>query len=48
MRLYQDSYDVFNDSPRKEKFIKSLESIQINATLAITGSIKGTCKNIRQ
>ena len=37
-----------SDNPRKEKFIESLESIQLNATAAITTAIKGTCKNIKQ
>ena len=31
-----------HDKPRNEKFIDLLESIQYNATLAITGAVKGT------
>ena len=32
------------DKPRNEKFIDTLELIQYNATLAITGAIKVTFK----
>ena len=39
-----DYCDVIYDKPRNEKFIDTLESIQYNATLAITAAIKGTSK----
>ena len=41
MRPHLDYCDVIYDKPRNEK---NLESIQYNATLAITGAIKGTSK----
>ena len=44
LRPHLDYCDVIYDKPRNEKFIGTLESIQYNATLAITGTIKGTSK----
>ena len=44
LRPHLDYCDVIYDKPRNEKFIDTLESIQYNATLAITGAIKGTSK----
>ena len=44
MRPHLDYCDVIYDKPRNEKFIDTLESTQYNATLAITGAIKGTSK----
>ena len=41
LRPHLDYCDVIYDKPRNEK---NLESIQYNATLAITGAIKGTSK----
>ena len=44
LRPHLDYYDVIYDKPRNEQFINTLESIQYNATLAITGAIKGASK----
>ena len=44
LRPHLDYCEVIYDKPRNEKFIDTLESIQYNATLAITGAIKGTSK----
>ena len=44
LRPHLDNCDVIHDKPRNEKFIDPLESIQYNATLAITGAAKGTTK----
>ena len=44
LRSHLDYCGVIYDEPRNEKFIDTLESIQYNATLAITGAIKGTSK----
>ena len=44
LRPHLDYCDVIYDKPRNEKFIDTLESIQYNATLAITVAIKGTSK----
>ena len=44
LRLHLDYCYVIYDKPCNEKFIDTLESIQYNATLAITGTIKGTSK----
>ena len=44
MRPHLDYCDVIYDKPRNEKFLDTLESIQYNATLTITGAIKGTSK----
>ena len=37
LRPHLDYCDVMYDKPRNEKFIDTLESIQYNSTLAITG-----------
>ena len=42
LRPHLDYCDVIYDKFRNEKFIDTLEKIQNNATLAITGAIKGT------
>ena len=44
LRPHLDYCDVIYDKTRNEKFLDTLESIQYNATLAITGAIKGTSK----
>ena len=44
LRPHLDYCDVIYDKPHKEKFTDTLESIQYNAALAITGTIKGTFK----
>ena len=44
LRPYLDYYDVIYDKPHNEKFTDTLESIQYNAALAVTGAIKGTSK----
>ena len=44
LRPHLDYCDVMYEKPRNEKFIDTLESIQYNATLAITGAIKVTFK----
>ena len=44
MRPHLDHCDVIYDKPHNEKFTDTLESIQYNAAVAITGAIKGTSK----
>ena len=44
LRSHLDYCGVIYDKPCHEKFIGTLESIQYNATLAITGAIKGASK----
>ena len=44
LRPHLDYYDVIYDKPHNEKFTDTLESIQYNAALAITSTIKGTSK----
>ena len=44
LRAHLDYCEVIYDKPRSEKFMDTLESIQYNATLAVTGAIKGTSK----
>ena len=44
LRPHLDYCDVIYDKPHNEKFADTLESIQYNAALAITGAIKGTSK----
>ena len=44
LRPHLDYCDVIYDKSRNEKFLDTLESIQYNATLTITGAIKGTSK----
>ena len=39
-----DCWNVIYDKPHNEKFVDTLESIQYNAILAVTGAIKGTFK----
>ena len=34
----------FNDQPNIESFIQQIESVQYNASVAITGAIKGTSR----
>ena len=41
LRPHLDYCDAIYDKPRNGKFIDTLESIQYNATVAITGAIKG-------
>ena len=44
MRPRLDYCDVVYDKYRNKKFEDTLESIQYNVTLAVTGAIKGTSK----
>ena len=44
LRPHLDYCYVIYDKPCNEMFIETLESIQYNATLAITGAIKGASK----
>ena len=44
LRPHLDYCDVIYDKPHNEKFTDTVESIQYNAALAITGAIKGTSK----
>ena len=44
IRPHLDYGDVIYDKPNNMSFVDSLESIQYNACLAITGAIKGTSK----
>ena len=44
LRSHLDYCNVIYDKPHNEKFPDTLESIQYNATLAITGAIKGKSK----
>ena len=43
-RPHLDYADVIYDQPHNEKFCNTIESIQYNAALAITGAIRGTSK----
>ena len=43
LRPHLDYCDIY-DKPHNEKFIDTIESIQYNAALTITGAIKGTSK----
>ena len=42
IRPHLDYGDIVYDKPNNESFTKSIESIQYNAALAITGTIRGT------
>ena len=42
IRPLLDYGDVIYDQPHNDTFCKSIESVQYNAALAITGTIKGT------
>ena len=44
IRPHLDYCDVIYDQPNNELFQQKLESVQYNATLAITGAIKGTSR----
>ena len=44
MRLHLDYSDVVYDQPSNDGFSISLETVQYNAALAITGAIKGTSR----
>ena len=44
LRPHLDHCDVIYEKPHNEKFTDTLESIQYNAAVAITGAIKGTSK----
>ena len=46
MRSHQDYGDVIYDVPHNDSFCKMIESVQYNASLAITGAIKGTSREI--
>ena len=37
--------DIIYDKPLNKPFKKKIESVQYNATLIITGAIKGTCRD---
>ena len=42
MRPHPGYSDIIYDQPNKENLNQKIERIQYNATLAITGAIKGT------
>ena len=42
IRPHIDFADIIYDRPNVETFVNSIESIQYNASLAITGAIRGT------
>ena len=42
IRPHLDFGDIIYDRPNVEKFVNNIESIQYNASLAITGAIRGT------
>ena len=42
IRPHLDYGDVIYDQPENESFSSEIESVQYNASLAITGAIKGT------
>ena len=44
IRPHLDYSDVVYDKPNNERFTKNIESIQYNAALAITGTIRGTSR----
>ena len=44
IRPHLDYGDIIYDKPNIETFVSKLESIQYNASLAITGAIRGTSK----
>ena len=44
MRLHLDYADDIFDKPSNETFSNRIESVQYNATLAITGTIRDTFK----
>ena len=44
MRPHLDYCDFIYDKPHNEKFTDTVESLQYDAALAITGGIKGTSK----
>ena len=41
VRLHLDYGDIIYDQPNNESFTQKIERIQYNATLAITGAMKG-------
>ena len=43
-RPHLDYGDVIYDQPNNDKLSEKIESIQYNATLAITGAIRGTSR----
>ena len=45
MRPHLVYADITYDQPNNESFTQKTERIQYNATLAITGAIKGTSQN---
>ena len=42
LRLHLDYDDIIYDKPNNKSSIDYLEKVQYNATLAITGAIRGT------
>ena len=49
LRPLIDYGDIIYDQPQNESFCEKLESVQYNATLAITGAIQGSsCKKLYQ
>ena len=42
MKPHLDNSDIVYDQSTNDSFCKKLESVQYNAALAITGTIKGT------
>ena len=44
VRLHLDYGDLIYDQPNNESFCQQIESVQYNASLAITGVIKGTSR----
>ena len=44
IRPHLDYGDVIYDQPENKSFSSKIESVQCNASLAITGAIRGTCQ----
>lgn len=44
LEIWSRYFDVIYEKPSNEKLIDTLEWSQYNATLAVTGAIKGTSK----
>ena len=48
VRLHLDYSDLIYDQPNNESFCQQVKSVPCNASLAITGAIKGTSRLIRR
>ena len=45
IKLHQDYGDVISDKPNLSSLTNNIESVQCNAALAMTGTIKGISKD---